>query len=77
MSWQPIETAPLDGTSVLLFVPEWNQPVTVAWYVVTETRDHGVVTFSKEYWATGTWISGLPAPKPSHWQPLPKPPSDI
>lgn len=61
MKWQPIETAPKDGTCVLLFEP--CQPIgasmEVGWY------DSGL----------GAWysMSGC-ALKPTHWLPLPEPP---
>lgn len=69
--WQPIETAPKDGTVVLLFVPE-----------STDTDGVRVGFFS--YWAAyGDWYGDESAShslsnlygKPTHWMPLPAPPT--
>ena len=61
--WQPIETAPKDGTAMLVWagMRDWlDNPVpSVAWY----SRLHGWV---------GHFASG---DMPSHWQPLPAPPA--
>ena len=67
--WQPIETAPMDGTEVILFYPH--------------LRDEGFVTAG--YWDRGSehyeahWYSDLVnggASPPTRWQPLPAPPAD-
>ncbi|MEO0943239.1 MAG: DUF551 domain-containing protein [Pseudomonadota bacterium] len=70
MEWQPIETAPKDGTEVILFY--W-------WYI-----DGGLVTAG--YWHPvfddvkgGFWYADLVnagAADPTHWMPLPEPPSN-
>lgn len=71
MDWQPIETAPKDGTSVLLF-PGDSVDITIGW-------------FSKEFSSSpGVWKSiekesnyDILVPiiiKPTHWMPLPEPP---
>ena len=63
--WMPIETAPKDGTDVLLFTKEgiiqgyftyfeWDQTVVYATY-----DGSGCVAFYRE---------------PTHWMPLPPPP---
>lgn len=62
MEWQPIETAPKDGTPVLLYatprmeVGYWNVAVT----------DVGI---------TG-WYPSMYWRRPTHWMPLPEPPED-
>lgn len=67
--WQPISTAPKDGTTVLLFrrVEPWN--------VV------GYGTWFDDYGAQGWLARGFSDPPgnlglvhPTHWAPLPKPP---
>lgn len=67
--WQPIETAPMDGTIVMVtlwkgFLPSW---------------------ISKAHWSAdrNRWLSGDPIEDmsgglvtPSHWMPLPTPPKE-
>lgn len=73
MKWQPIETAPRDGTDVLLSVTYVTKPPVVGeGYFDPETR---------EWW----WAGSGPNDKPyqpirqetncaiSHWMPLPPP----
>ena len=80
MEWQPIETAPLDGTALLLFIPGQND-----W-----SRPHGIPDMAVGLWAGRSWISDItemegyestgtyiihPALAPTHWMPLPEPPA--
>lgn len=63
MSWQPIETAPKDGTFVLLFGPHHragqDRQLTACWDGQTwESADDGY----------GIYL------KPTHWMPLPEAP---
>ena len=72
--WQPIETAPKDGTEILLKIPQlWEEPqgrigsgdyFSACWY-----------DESSEFWVNrlGGWISLY---RPTHWMPLPKSPSE-
>ena len=75
MNWQPIETAPRDGTSILLFCG--GQP-----------EDNMAVGFwSTSIWVTygnqnikGAWViyecrSDTIEVHPTHWMPLPPPPT--
>lgn len=63
MNWQPIETAPRDGTRVLGY--ELNDP--------TDTCPYAVMRFRGEYgWVNAGW-TGL---EPTHWMPLPPPPEE-
>lgn len=68
--WQPIETAPKDGTA----------------FLATDGDDHSIVKWDKRrgWVAMGdgflaiasqgdTWTSYI-EPLPTHWMPLPKPP---
>lgn len=64
--WQPIETAPRDGSGVLIWNPSSYQGkggVFVGLYF--NTRDHGM-----------QWIChpGYIRAEPTHWMPLPAPP---
>lgn len=64
--WQPIETAPKDGTEILLFDPD-------------NSDDHngGVAQgyFSMKDGGRNEWVSMVfKTCKPTHWMPLPSPP---
>lgn len=57
--WRPIETAPKDGTLVIIYDP----------------RSHRAYACGFEFgiWQTGVWDSRGPV-SPTHWLPLPPPP---
>lgn len=57
--WQPIETAPKDGTRVLVWHPYWNAASTAQWY----GTDWRIVYDLKPF-----------VSQPTHWRPLPAPP---
>lgn len=68
--WQPIETAPKDGTRLLIYSPEnvavahweeWEQLDYGGWLILEKETSHGIIECSCIYYAT-------------HWMPLPKPP---
>ncbi len=63
--WQPIETAPRDGTPVLIMVPLLsNEPLIGCWNkVFCEWQDQ---------WNDALDEGGNEVP--THWQPLPEPP---
>ena len=63
-AWQPIETAPRDGTRFLAF-ERWNADYQI--YECWWGEDFG----NWEGWRDA-WDS---EPEPTHWMPLPKPPS--
>jgi hypothetical protein len=72
MDWQTIETAPKDGTNVILFLPGMRRQVTIGHYDIQETFIHGKMNRRIEGW----WIdngSGWTY-KPSHWMSIPEPP---
>lgn len=68
--WQPIETAPKDGTAVLLHIahplPEAPNMVIGRW---------GIYTLPSGRRDTGWFWYGSVAGAPIHWQPLPAPPT--
>ena len=78
MEWQPISTAPKDGTEILLFgLFSWDydfedaKPTTA----VGEWDDYG------GYECEGGWQTITHNPykdncEPTHWKPLPEPPKD-
>ena len=64
--WQPIETAPKDGTEVLL-----------AGVCVKPSIDAGLPTVVKAHWTAfngGGWVWHGAASHFTHWRPLPAPP---
>jgi hypothetical protein len=68
MEWQPIETAPRDGTPVLLYVPKhegWEPFIVQGWYE-SGAFDRGWYEAASENWCK---------PSPTHWMPLPPPPT--
>jgi hypothetical protein len=79
--WQPIETAPKDGTAVLVMRNIW--PGTKSGKA---EKCNGHNTYVAEWWAgedgcAGAWVCYMDAtldPKcpvePTHWRPLPLPP---
>ena len=72
--WQPIETAPKDGTVILLY--RFTDPVKLGFPIYTRFQawDYavGYYTSDKERAPTG-WVSP-PIANPTHWMPLPEPP---
>ena len=64
--WQPIETAPKDGTDILVMTGE-------TMHVVRWINIHG----GFDYWAVDDNKHGpftLRGKAPTHWMPLPEPP---
>lgn len=70
--WQPIETAPKDGTQILLFCPKFGVPVRLGYWVDTKHYNNGKLTYSSARWFVGGFVSG--DPEPTQWMPLPNPP---
>jgi len=73
--WQPIETAPKDGTRVLLWVCDFGR-----WLCVCGSWDNDRhATKPKPYWthdnARSNGIRDTRANQPTHWMPLPPPPA--
>lgn len=63
MRWQLIETAPKDGSWILLWWPYWNFRVLLG-------------RFYRGQWEAETAISdAADSEPPTHWMPLPDPPS--
>ena len=72
--WQPIETAPKDGTTILLYRPDalpWGRVTPGKW---EEQKYHKRPAPFWEIWykiggayESRTW-------EPTHWMPLPEPP---
>lgn len=62
MSWRPIETAPRDGTKVLVVYPVHGEEQML---LIAHQDELG--------WDTGYWRFHN---APTHWQPLPAPPEE-
>ena len=66
-AWQPIETAPRDGSIIIAFHAAWTRPSAVWW----ETTQGG-----GGQWMFDSDDSERAKPEPTHWQSLPAPPED-
>lgn len=64
--WQPIETAPKDGTPVLLYEPSEDPTVHVAEWGI---GDWHLCDFDPGYDLVQRAVN------PTHWMPLPEPPN--
>lgn len=71
--WQPIESAPKDGTYIIVWPPTYEGVASCAKW--DEQKHHKK---PKPHWrrldATHVWQSRIRTP--THWQPLPEPPKD-
>lgn len=67
MDWQPIDTAPRDGTDVLLNAPNWLQPVVAYFH-----RKELTIAATRRY--VGYWegwsAGGDPGGDPTLWKPI-------
>jgi hypothetical protein len=66
--WRPIETAPKDGTRVILGWPGGG--VRYGFYL-----DNSRTSPPRAGWRGPSMELPFPSPPPTHWQPLPAPPS--
>ena len=66
MEWQPIETAPMRGTEILLWAPKFDGP----YYGRYEGKDWWVPDDP----LNKPWTQLITPP--THWMPLPEPPLD-
>ena len=67
MTWQPIETAPKDGSWVLLFLPEWGRGQARIGQWIRSREDSG--WYGREF--KEVFNDG-----PTHWMPLPDSPTE-
>ncbi len=61
MEWQPIKTAPKDGTRVILFRPDWIESMVTGYW--NKDFDDWFIPYN-----------GSPFLSPTHWMPLPEAP---
>lgn len=79
MEWLPIETAPLDGTDVFVYVPGDSLYPTAAHYHTKAyfLQEYGDEDYMDEGWY---WSFGYPSDfheltiDPTRWMPIPEPP---
>lgn len=72
--WRPIETAPKDGTSILLYYPD-SGVIEGMWFERYENGNGGqwsVVSIDQH----GCGCCADDSDQPTHWMPLPAPPKD-
>jgi len=79
MTWQPIETAPKDGTEVLCWCPSAAMVPVVMHFSSAEyfEREYGDAEYIEEGWHLSySYPNGLAECtwEPTHWMPLPEPP---
>jgi len=71
MEWQPIETAPKDGSWVLLYLRHpWSEIEKAFWYNAWQNWQ---TTIPEE----GGEFCGIGAAVPTHWMELPEPPEEL
>ena len=73
-NWQSIETAPQDGTRILLFIPQRHSAVWIGSFETTEYFLNGKSEGVQAHWVAGLLCTG-DDPIPTHWMPLPEPPT--
>ena len=66
--WQPIETAPKDGTRILIVNPAENDSVCIAWW-----DDDRYAKNPRPYWTSDSYTGRRAerASQPTLWQPVP------
>lgn len=71
--WQPIESAPKDGSEVLLYLSApWSKIEKARWYAPWSNWQAGVIPSDparEEYYGIGSSV-------PTHWMHLPEPPKE-
>lgn len=76
MKWQPIETAPKDGTEIIAWGIRFG-----SWGYTEDRKCWTGVKWDRGNWERpGNWFETRATPqysagfKPTHWMPLPEPP---
>jgi hypothetical protein len=85
--WQPIETAPKDGTAFQAIIPGHGADNVLCWsygLMNSDGNDCGAWTFASDQEPPDDWTDGwcwdvnedgVPSTQPTHWMPLPPPPT--
>lgn len=71
MTWQPIETAPMDGTPILLYKPNEKR---MGQYIVAGYWNELWLSCGGRGLAYFSHLDQRDYGHPTHWQPLPEPP---
>jgi len=71
--WLPIESAPKDGENVMLYAPTENYEVCIGWYGDTTKKWFACGSEATASDGAGDWQTVY---QPTHWMPLPAPPTD-
>ena len=80
MSWQPIESAPKDGTAVVLYTPpgEYTVNFRTKEKKLSEPKvGEGLMLSDEWHWANDSCsccYGPIYPVQPTHWMPLPEPP---
>lgn len=76
MGWQPIETAPRDGTPVLVYAERfgWEGSPRIVCAVYPKEHYNGWIIYGCGPTRHGEQV--LDSCLPTHWMPLPEPPKD-
>lgn len=77
MNWQPIDTAPKDGTRILLFFPTFrSMNVQIGSWSHSQHYDNGKLTHESARWWYGSTVGlwGGKESEPTHWMPIPEGP---
>lgn len=72
MDWKPIETAPKDGTKILVFTIHGDVELSDWYSYQSERYEPEGDLFRRVSTAEGAWNSNTP----THWAPLPAAPAD-
>jgi hypothetical protein len=71
--WQPIETAPKDGSIIMLYGEYMN-----TYNCAGKVFSFGYYFFSQKQWMCyPSHNEATDHIEPTHWQPLPEPPEDV
>lgn len=74
--WRPIETAPKDGTRILVWALHYGRFRDIAFARWEDLRPE-----PSDYWSDGRlgpgwYVSGASFVEPTHWRPVPDPPQE-
>lgn len=75
MTWQPIGTAPRDGSDVILYCADTGGHAVQHQTMVGHWHDGRFVVMTA-IGSGGYWVSSVAVMPWTHWMPIPKPPED-